>query len=138
MRDYDITNIEGAHEEFSVLITSEMLVGFRQITGDENPLHCDEIFAKGKGYKDVVAYGLLTNSFLSTLCGMYLPGKKSLIQEMRVKFPAPVYVGDTLTVSGTVEEVHVGTRQIVLKVQIVNQEGKKVLRGNMRVGLLDE
>ena len=137
MREYDITNIEGVHEEFSVEITSEMLGKFREITGDENPLHCDARFAKKKGYKVAVAYGLLTNSFLSTLCGMYLPGKRSLIQEMRIKFPFPVYVGDSLVVSGTVQEVHVGTRQIVLKVQIVNQDGKKVLRGTMRVGLLD-
>ena len=68
MRDYDIKNIEGAHEEFSVSITSEMMDGFMQITGDKNPLHCEEKFAKEKGYKDIVAYGLLTNSFLSTLC----------------------------------------------------------------------
>ena len=138
MNDYNIDNISiGTHEEFKVTVKPEMMACFRDITGDENPLHCNPLFAKENGYKDVVAYGLLTNSFLSALCGMYLPGKKSLIQESRIKFPHPVYIGDELTVSGTVEEIHAATHQIVLKVQITNQDGKKVLRGNMRVGLIN-
>ena len=138
MNDYDINDILGAHEEFKITVTADMMEYFQKITGDKNPLHCDPFFAQKRGYKNVVAYGLLTNSFLSTLCGMYLPGKRSLIQESRIKFPCPVYVGDELIVSGTVEEVHTATNQIVLKVQIVNQDGEKVLRGNMRVGIIDE
>ena len=139
MKRYNIEELAvGKEEYFKVIVTGEMLTRFSEITGDKNPLHTDIVFAKEQGYKDRVAYGLLTGSFLSTLCGMYLPGERSLIQEMNVKFPNPVFIGDELTVSGKVEEVHKGIRQIVLKVEIKNQDGMKVLRGKMRVGLTDE
>ena len=136
-RNYDISTIGGASEEFIVTITDDMLDSFEKATGDHNPLHTDPSFAKDRGYKDKVAFGLLTADFLSTLCGMYLPGERSLIQEMRIKFPKPVYVGDVLTVKGVVDEVHEAVRQVVLKISMSNQDGEKVLRGSIRVGLLD-
>lgn len=137
MNTYDIDNIKDAQEQFQVTITKEMMEMFGSITGDRNPLHMDSDYARAKGYSDRVVYGLLTGSLLSTLCGMYLPGERSLIQEMDVKFPKPVFVGDTLIVAGRVVEVHKGLRQIVLKVDIKNQNHEKVLRGKMRVGLTD-
>lgn len=137
MNTYDIDDIENVREQFQISVTEEMVEMFEKITGDRNPLHMDPAYAKSKGYSGKVVYGLLTGSLLSTLCGMYVPGERSLIQEMDVKFPRPVYTGDTLTVTGTVAEVHKSIRQIVLKVEIVNQNHEKVLRGKMRVGLTD-
>ena len=92
----------GLKEEFQVTITADMLKQFCQMTGDVNPLHTDETFAKEKGYESNVAYGMLTASFLSTLAGVYLPGERSLIHSVESKFTKPVYVGDTLTISGQV------------------------------------
>nr|MCR5474206.1 dehydratase [Lachnospiraceae bacterium] len=80
-------------------------------------------------------YGMLTASFLSTLAGVYLPGKRSLIQEVKVKFAKPVYVGDTISVEGTVEEKHDIYSLIVLKVTMKDQDGRKVCRATMRVGV---
>lgn len=137
MNEYDIDNIKDVQEQFQVTITKEMVEMFGTITGDRNPLHVDPVYAREKGYSDKVVYGLLTGSFLSTLCGMYVPGKRSLVQEMDVKFPKPVYIDDTLIITGKVIEVHKGVRQIVLKVDIVNQDREKVLRGKVRVGLID-
>ena len=57
---------------------------------------------------------------------------------METKFLRPVYIGDVLTVSGTVSELHDSVRQVVLKVKICNQRGEKVLRGVMKAGVLDE
>lgn len=128
----------GMTESFNVTIDNRSMTSFREITGDVNPLHNDEGFAKAKGYETRVCFGMLTSSFLSTLAGVYLPGEKSLIQAVDVKFVRPVLVGDSLTVTGMVEELNDTVRQIVLKVVVVNQRGEKVLRGKMKVGLLDE
>lgn len=139
MNEYLFQDIqEGMKEEFSVRITSEMLQTFQGLTGDINPLHCDKEFAIQRGYADCVAYGMLTASFLSTLAGVYLPGKYSLIHEVEQKFVAPVMPGDILKIVGQVVEKNETFRYFVMKVVITNQDGKKVLRGKMKVGVLDE
>lgn len=80
---------------------------------------------------------MLTASFLSTLAGMYLPGERSFIQEVLIKFVKPVFEGDVLTIKGTIIEVNETFKRLVLKVVIANQNGQKVLRGTMKVGVLE-
>ncbi len=134
MNTYTYDEIEvGQAESFTVTVTEDMLSSFKAITGDNNPLHNDEDFAKAKGQSGRVAYGMLTASFLSTLAGVYLPGERSLIQQVEIKFAKPVYIGDTLTVTGQVAEKNDTVQRIELKVTITNQDGAKVLRGKMGV-----
>ena len=128
----------GLKEEFQVSVTADMLEAFCKMTGDVNPLHTDESFAKEKGYESNVAYGMLTASFLSTLAGVYLPGERSLIHSVESKFTKPVYVGDTLTITGQVTECNEMFSVFTMKTTIVNQNGEKVLRGKMQVGVLED
>ena len=130
--------LPGVSESFSVEITQKMMEQFLSITNDENPLHTDEAFARARGYEGRVVYGMLTGSFLSTLAGMYLPGEKSLIHRVEMEFPRPVYIGDCLTITGTVSEKNDVLRYIVIKVVIKNQKEEKVCRGKMRIGLINE
>ncbi len=123
----------GMTESFKVSITEAMLDAFKGITGDVNPLHNDEEFAKAKGHPGRVAYGMLTASFLSTLAGVYIPGERSLIQQVETKFAKPVYIGDELTVTGEITELVESVQRLELKVTITNQDGKKVLRGTMGI-----
>ena len=136
MNEYTYEEIETGHKEsFTVDVTEEMMASFNAMTGDINPLHNDEEYAKSKGHPGRVVYGMLTASLLSTLAGVYLPGKRSLIQEVKIKFAKPVYVGDRLTVEGIVEEKHDVYSLLVLKVTIRNQAGEKVCRAKMQVGV---
>lgn len=123
----------GLKESFTVTITPAMLESFRDITGDVNPLHNDEKYASSKGYPSKVVFGMMTSSFLSTLAGVYLPGKYSLIQEVETKFAGPVFINDTLTVTGEITDKNDLFKQITLKVRILNQEGATVLRGKMKI-----
>lgn len=134
---YEDINV-GQTESFEVKVTEEMMQKFCQISGDINPLHCDSEYARLKGYQDKVAYGMLTATFLSTLAGVWLPGEKSLIHQVEAEFPNPVYIGDSLKVEGTVKEKNDTFRFIILKVIIKNQDGKKVLRGKMRIQVMEE
>ena len=131
---YDEIRI-GMEEQFRVKITEKMLDSFCIITGDKNPLHCDEEYAKAKGKKGRVSYGMLTASFLSTLAGMYLPGEKSLLQSVEVKFLKPVYIGDILKIRGIVVEKHDVFQRIEVKVTVTRNDGEKVLKGRMKVGI---
>ena len=138
MNEYTYDEIQiGQKESFSVTVTEEMMKSFLDITGDVNPLHNDSEYATSKGHPGRVVYGMLTGSMLSTLAGVYLPGKRSLIQEVKVKFAKPVYVGDTLTVEGVVEEKHDAYSLIILKVAIRNQNGDKVCKARMQIGVED-
>lgn len=137
MNEYRYEDIHiGMEESFTVTVTEEMMDGFREITGDINPLHNDEAYAHEQGFDARVTYGMLTSSFLSTLAGVYLPGKYSLIRSVELKFPKPVMVGDELTVSGEVTDMNDDFRFITLKVAIRNQHGDKVCRGKMEIGVM--
>lgn len=131
---YSYEDIPVGHtERFTVTVTEEMMKSFCAISGDVNPLHGSSSYAQKKGYPDKVVYGMLTASFLSTLAGVWLPGERSLIHQVETEFPSPVYVGDSLTVEGTVKEKNDTFRFLVVKVVIRNQKGQKVLRGKMRI-----
>ena len=116
-----------------MVITEEMLESFKGITGDINPLHNDEEFAVSKGHPGRVAFGMLTASFLSTLAGVYIPGERSLIQQVETKFSSPVYIGDELTVKGEIVELIESVQRLELKVTITNQNDKKVIRGKIKI-----
>ena len=144
MNKYTFEEIEeGMEESFSVTLTEQMMEQFRAITGDVNPLHCDEAFAKEKGFDRKVVYGMLTASFLSTMAGVYLPGENSLIQSVEVKFLKPVFPGEEITFTGKVGEVNDTFRFLVLKVTgtVTGEKGNdrygmKVLKAVMQIGVM--
>ena len=134
MNHYTFEEIKtGMEEQFSVTITEQMMQQFREMTGDVNPLHCDETFAKEKGFDGKVA---------STMAGVYLPGENSLIQSVEVKFVKPVFPGEEITFTGKVSEVNDTFRFLVLKVtgtvtgEKENERyGTKVLKAVMQIGV---
>ena len=125
----------GQSESFTVTVTQEMMEDFYRLTGDDSPIHRSEEYAAGRGYPGRVVYGMLGASFFSTLAGVYLPGEHCLLHGVEAKFARPVFIGDTLTVKGTVTEVNDTFKEITVKAEIFNQEGKKVTRGLYRAGL---
>ena len=125
----------GQSESFTVTVTEEMMEAFYRLTGDDSPIHRSAQYAAGRGYPGRVVYGMLGASFFSTLAGVYLPGEHCLLHGVEAKFARPVFIGDTLTVKGTVTEVNDTFREITVRAEIFNQEGKKVTRGLYRAGL---
>lgn len=138
INEYTIKEIEiGTKASFTREITQEMENAFRVISGDENPLHKDDAFAQeissGK-YSGHVAFGMLTASLYSTLAGVYLPGKYSLIHSFdELSFLKPVFAGDILTVEGEVLDKDEALRLIRVKTSIKNQNGKTVSRAKMKI-----
>ena len=137
MNNYTFEELSiGQSESFEVTVTAEMMDSFFKISGDINPLHNDKNFAKEQGYADRVVYGLLTTSFISKLVGVLLPGEKCLLQGVEVKYLRPVYIGDTLLVTGIVDELHESVQRASIKVSISKQDNKKVVKGKAEVGFL--
>ena len=128
----------GLEESFKVKVDSQKLENFYQISGDLNPIHTNNNYAKSKGFLSRVVYGLLTSSFLSTLVGVYLPGKYCILHGIEIKFIKPVYIDDLLTINGKVTYINEAYKQIEVKATITNQDNKKVLKSKIKVGVMDE
>jgi len=137
INEYRYEDIAVGHQEhFEITVTEKMMEAFSDITGDINPLHLDEEYARANRFDGRVVYGMLTASLLSTLAGVYLPGRYSLVQRVETDFPSPVYLRDSLTVTGVVTDKSDLFRTIDVKVTVTNAARKKVCRGKMRIGLL--
>ncbi len=138
MNQFTFEEIEiGTSVSFEFELTKEKMSQFLEITGDINPLHCDLDYAKEKGYPENVVYGMLTASILSTLAGVYLPGKHSLIHSVKINFVKPVFLSHCpLKVNAEVSEKDECFSQITLKFSIFNQNKEKVCRGIMKIGFV--
>ncbi len=137
MNRYTYQELEvGQKEHFTVTVTEEDQAAFCRITGDINPLHQDPAYAQKKGHKSCVVYGMLTASYYSTLAGVYLPGERSLVHSVKSKFLKPVYIGDTLFIEGTVTDKNDTFQMITVKAVIQNQDGVKVSKAELQIGLI--
>jgi 3-hydroxybutyryl-CoA dehydratase len=102
----------GMSESFTKTVSERDVELFAEVSGDKNPLHFDEEFAKTTFFKGRIAHGALTLSFLSTVLGMQIPGPGTIVLNLALRFKAPVRIGDTVTAVCTVREM-VGKRRVL-------------------------
>jgi 3-oxoacyl-[acyl-carrier protein] reductase len=110
---------------------------FVEMTGDDNPLHIDRVYAEATSFKDIVVHGMLGASFISTVIGTQLPGPGALWVAQNLEFLLPVRLGDTLRITCTVSAKHERERLLELDTAIVNQAGQVVLSGAGKVKVLE-
>jgi len=142
MKELKYDDIEiGYSAQFTKQITTGMEDAFRAMSGDENPIHWDDEYARQAGgggkFKSHIAFGMLTAALYSTLAGMYIPGKYSLIHSLELSFKKPVYAGDVLTVSGEVADKQDALKLLLVKAKITNQDGETVSKATMKVLVLE-
>jgi 3-hydroxybutyryl-CoA dehydratase len=99
---------------------------FCGVTGDYNPYHQDESFARESWYGRLTIPGLLTGSMLTHIGGML----GFLATEMSFEYLAPVFVGDTIVCTVTIAEKNEEKRRIEATTTFVNQDGVEVLRAS--------
>jgi len=135
---YDINSIEiGLNKKFNVTITESMLDNFAKLSGDYNPLHMDNDYAKTTKFEKRVVHGMLLSSFFSRLIGMHIPGKNALFLTQSLKFPAPGFIDDEVTVQGEVISKSLAAKIITLKTQITNKSGENLVIGEAKVLVRD-
>lgn len=106
---------------------------FAGITGDLNPAHVDEESTKETAFRGRIAHGMLIASFISTILGMKLPGPGTIYMGQELRFVKPVHLGDTITAVGTVSEINLEKRMVVLDTICKNQDGAVVIQGHATV-----
>ncbi len=81
---------------YSRTVTDADVVAFASISGDTNPLHMSEDFARETMFGGTIAHGMLTSSFISTVIGTKLPGPGCIYVSQSLRFKGPVRAGDTI------------------------------------------
>ncbi len=95
----------GMSESFSKEVSDSDIVGFATVSGDTNPVHLEEDFARQTRFKERIAHGLLSASFISAVLGTRLPGPGCIYLSQNLKFRAPVRIGDTVTAKATITDI---------------------------------
>lgn len=108
---------------------------FAKLSGDKNPLHMDEAYAKDHAFQGRVVHGFLLGARVSGLIGMLIPGRRCLLLEEKLAFPAPVYAGDDVLFQICVEDVHHDLSLVILKVT-AKKTKQTVMRGRVTCKLL--
>jgi len=106
---------------------------FAIMSGDVNPSHVDDDFARSSRFQEVIAHGMWGGALISTVLGTQLPGPGTLYLGQTLNFRAPVALGDVLRVSVRVSAKDDARSQLTLDCRCENQRGKVVIEGEARV-----
>lgn len=128
MATYDQLQI-GDSASFTKTLSETDIYLFAGVTGDMNPAHVDAVAAAKGMFKQRIAHGMLSASFISTVIAMKLPGPGTIYVGQDLQFRAPVFIGDTLTATAEVSEKLDERKWIKMKTTVTNQDGKVVLAG---------
>lgn len=93
---------EGLSAGISFSVHEEEMRSFRQLSGDDNPIHLDTAFAKSCGFEGPVVYGGLMIAVVSRLLGTRIPGHGCIWHSLKIDFRAPLYVDEVASLTGTV------------------------------------
>lgn len=114
---------------FTKTILEKDVFAFADASGDFNPLHIDEEYARRSQFGRRVAHGILTAGIISTVLGGEIPGLGTVFTELHIRFLKPVFLGDTIKAAATVTEI-INPKRVRLMVACTNQSGEDVAIGN--------
>lgn len=112
-------------------VTERDIQLFGEATGDFNPVHFDEAYARKTVFRGRVAHGVLSIGFMSAVMGTELPGPGSIFVSATIRFKSPVRIGDTVVTTCTVKEVRTH-REVVMDCRC-EVNGKIVAEGEALV-----
>jgi len=127
-KSYDDLQI-GEEASFSKTITETDVYLFAGISGDFNPMHVNEAFAKQTPFKTRIAHGALPQSLIAPVLGTKLPGLGTVAVEISCRFKAPVFFGDTVTASARITEKIEKNRWVKLALTWKNQRNEIIAEG---------
>jgi 3-hydroxybutyryl-CoA dehydratase len=115
----------GQQAMFGRTVTDADIAGFAGVSGDTNPIHLHDGYAKGTRFGQRIAHGMLGAGYISAVIGTKLPGPGAVYISQTLNFMAPVLVGDTITAVATIAAIDDKRRRVTLKTQCLN--GDKVV-----------
>jgi acyl dehydratase len=123
----------GSRATWTRTFTADDVEAFARISGDRNPLHFDANFAARTRVERLVVQGGLTTGLFNALVAERLPGPGSVFLHQEWDYPAPVYIGDTVTAEAEVLEARADKPITRLRCVARRDDGTEVLRGECLV-----
>ena len=117
-------------------VTDEVIRKFAEVSGDFNPIHLDEEFAKSTRFGRRIAHGMLSGAFISAVLGNEFRERKIVYLSQTMKFVAPVFIGDTVTATGTITNIRKDKDIVTLETVCTNQNGETLVKGEAAVMIL--
>jgi 3-hydroxybutyryl-CoA dehydratase len=122
----------GQSAELIRTVQAEDLVAFATVTGDDNPVHLDEDFAKTTSFGGRIAHGMLSAGYISAVIGTKLPGSGAIYLEQTLRFRRPVRIGDGVTARAEVIAIDAERARVTL-VTTCRVAGKVVVEGEATI-----
>lgn len=130
---YYLDDLEvGMRATTSMVITGEKIDTFADLTGDHNPIHVDEEFAKTTMFGQRIAHGALSASLISAVLGNDLPGPGAVFVELNLRFRRPAFIGDEVIAVAEVAEINERNGRVKMKCYC-EVNGKQICRGDAGV-----
>jgi len=123
----------GEAAEMAKTVSESDIYNYAGVTGDFNPAHINEVYAKKTFFKTRIAHGMLTAGFISAVIANQLPGPGTIYIRQELNFLAPVHIGDTITARVEVAEIMTEKNRMKLKTSCLNQDGTVILDGEALV-----
>lgn len=123
----------GDAAEFSKTVSESDVYLYAGVTGDLNPAHINESYARNTFFKTRIAHGMLSAGFISAAIGMKLPGPGTIYIRQELSFKAPVQIGDTVTARVEIIEINAEKNRVRMRTTCTNQEGILILDGEAMV-----
>ena len=117
----------------SRIITDQYIMKTVSWSGDNNPIHTNEEYACKSVFGRKIAHGIIALGLVSKIVGNNCPGEGSILISQTVNYVAPVFVNDTITATVTIQEKIDGKDIYDIKYNVINQDGKVVVEGKMKV-----
>lgn len=119
----------GASAALDRTVTDDDIAAFAAVTGDTNPVHLDDSYARGTRFGGRIAHGMWTAGLVSAVLGTRLPGPGAIYLSQTLRFTRPVRPGDTVTAQVTITALDPAKRRATFATTCRTQDGALVLDG---------
>ncbi|MBX7172826.1 MAG: MaoC family dehydratase [Pyrinomonadaceae bacterium] len=117
-------------------VTDELIRAFAEVSGDYNPIHLDEEFAKNTRFGKRIAHGMLSGAFISAVLGNEFKDLKIIYLSQTMRFTAPVFIGDTVTTTATITNIREDKNIVTCETVCTNQNGETLVTGESKIMVL--
>lgn len=118
-------------------ITDAVVRAFAELSGDYNPIHLDDEFAKNTRFGRRIAHGMISGALISAVLGYELKDRKIVYLSQTLKFTAPVFIDDMVTATATVINIREDKPVVTVETVCTNQSGETVVKGEAAIMVLD-
>ena len=115
--------------EYTFSFSQEQVIAFAEVTGDNNPIHLDEAYAKTTVFKQRILHGFLGASVFSKVFGTMFPGEGTVYLKQSMSFLRPMIADTNYKAIFTVSKVFSEKNRAIVKTEVFNDRNKAMISG---------